>query len=84
MRILAALLIIISLILLLFGFLSLEAHTPPEEQSTAPFMIAAGLFWLIMGIVIAVRTVRTGVFYSVVHCWVLEADVSCRPSGVLD
>jgi hypothetical protein len=58
MRFLAALLIIIGLILLLFGFLSLEAHAPPEEQSAAPFMIAAGLFWLIIGIVIAVRITR--------------------------
>jgi cell division protein FtsW (lipid II flippase) len=59
MRILAALLIIISLILLGFGLLNLEAHAPPEAERAAPFMIGAGLFWLVVGIVIAVRTVRS-------------------------
>ena len=58
MRTLSALLIIISLILLVFGLISLEAHAPPETQSAAPFMIAAGLFWLIVGIVIAVSAIR--------------------------
>lgn len=58
MRILAALLIIISLVLLGFGLISLDAHAPPETRSTAPFMIGAGLFWLILGIVAAVRSLR--------------------------
>ena len=58
MRILAALLIIISLVLLLFGLINLEAHAPPEAEAAAPVMIGAGLFWLIVGIVIAVRTTR--------------------------
>lgn len=55
MRILAAFLIIISLIILGFGLINLEAHSPPETKTAAPFMIAAGLFWLIIGIVIAVK-----------------------------
>ena len=58
MRILAALLIIISLVLLGFGLLHLEAHAPREARTAAPLMIGAGLFWLIVGIVIAVRTTR--------------------------
>ncbi len=58
MRILAAFLIIISLVLLVFGLICLEAHAPPEAKTAAPFMIAAGLFWLIVGIVIAVRAIR--------------------------
>ena len=58
MRIAAAFLILIGIVLLVFGLISLDAHAPPETKMVAPFMIAVGLFCLIVGIVIAVSTLR--------------------------
>jgi hypothetical protein len=58
MRIAAAFLILIGIVLLAFGLISLDAHAPPETNMVAPFMIGVGLFCLIIGIVIAVSTLR--------------------------
>ena len=40
MRIAAAFLILIGIVLLVFGLISLDAHAPPETKMVAPFMIA--------------------------------------------
>lgn len=69
MRILAAFLIIISLLLLVFGLLHLEAHAPPEAKTAAPFMIGG---WAVLANHRhhnSREDSSQGVIYSVVRCW---------------